>query len=156
MKELLKKFNYREQKRIAVINAEQQFLKAISKELKGVITDSEIDPRCPYEFMIIFVRTAKEARHFDPLALHNLTADGILWLCYPKKSSRLFTSRPERDNGWNSLNKLGFYGVRMISVDENWSAMRFRNIKYIKSTSSRYPKKVEKVEEVEKVEKDNI
>jgi len=141
MEELLKKLNYREQKRIAVINAEQQFLRAISKKLKGVIIDSEIDPRCPYEFMIIFIRRAKEARYYAPLALHNLTADGILWLCNPKKSSRLFTSGPERDKGWNSLNNLGFYGVRIISVDENWSAMRFRNIKYIKSTSSKYPKK---------------
>jgi hypothetical protein len=152
MKELLNKLNYREQKRIAVINAEQQFIRTISKELKGIITDSEIDPRCPYEFMIIFVRTAKEVKHFTPLALHNLTADGLLWLCYPKKSSRLFSLVPECDKGWNSLNKLGFYGVRMVSVDDNWSAIRFRNIKYIKSTSSRYPKKVE---EVEKVEKDN-
>ena len=141
MEELLKKLNYREQKRIAAINAEQQFLRAISKKLKGVITDSEIDPRCPYEFIIIFVRTAKEARYYAPLALHNLTADGILWLFYPKKSSRLYSLGLDRDKGWNSLNNLGFYGVRMVSVDENWSAIRFRNIKYIKSTSSRYPKK---------------
>ena len=141
MKELLKKLNYREQKRIAVVNAEQQFLRAISKELKGVITDNEIDPRCPYEFMIIFARTVKEAKHIAQLALHNLTADGILWLCYPKKKSGLHSSELERDKGWNCLNKFGFYGVRMVSVDENWSALRFRNIKYIKSTSSRYPKR---------------
>jgi hypothetical protein len=29
----------------------------------------------------------------------------------------------------------------MVSIDEDWSAIRFRNIKYIKSTSSRFPKK---------------
>ncbi len=141
MKELLKKLNYREQKRIAVINAEQQFSKAISKELKGVITDSEIDQRCPYEFIMIFAKSTLEIKHFAPMALHNLTADGILWFCYPKKNSKLHTKGLERDKGWEPLNKLGFYGVRMVSVNEDWSAMRFRNIKYIKSTSSRYPKK---------------
>lgn len=141
MKELLKKLNYREQKRIAIINAEQEFSQAVSKELKGVITDNEIDQRCPYEFIIIFVKSISKVRHFAPLALHNLTADGILWFCYPKKSSKLYSSGLERDKGWDSLNKLGFYGVRMVSVDDNWSAIRFRNIKYIKSTSSRYPKK---------------
>ncbi len=141
MKELLKKLNYREQKRIAVINAEQQFSQSISKKLKGVITDNEIDQRCPYEFIMIFVKSVSDVKHFAPMALHNLTADGILWLCYPKKSSRLNSSGLERDKGWDPLNKLGFYGVRIVSVDDNWSAMRFRNIKYIKSTSSRYPKK---------------
>lgn len=141
MKELLKKLNYREQKRIAVINGEQQFSQAVTKELKGVVTDNEIDQRCPYEFIIIFVKSVSNVRHFAPLALHNLTADGILWFCYPKKSSKLYSSGLERDKGWDSLNKLGFYSVRMVSVDDNWSAIRFRNIKYIKSTSSRYPKK---------------
>jgi hypothetical protein len=50
----------------------------------------------------------------------------------------LYTSGPERDRGWNALNDLGFHGIRMVAIDENWSAMRFRNIKYIKSTSKRF------------------
>jgi len=141
MKELLTKLNYKGYKRIAVMNADRQFLRAISKELRGVITDSEIDQRCPYEFIIIFVRSVSEVRHFAPLALHNLTADGVLWFCYPKKSSKLcYSSNPKRDCGWSALNNLSFYGVRMVAIDDDWSAIRFRNIKYIKSTSSRFPK----------------
>jgi hypothetical protein len=140
MTELLKKLNYKEYKRILLINAEESFLKAVSKELKGVITDNEIDQRCPYEFMMIFVRSVSEVSYFAPMALHNLTADGILWFCYPKKSSELYTSGPERDRGWNALNDLGFHGIRMVAIDENWSALRFRNIKYIKSTSKRFKK----------------
>ena len=141
MKELLKKLNYKGNNRIAVINAEPQFLRAVSKELKNVITDNEIDQRCPYEFIIIVVKSSSEIRHFAPMALHNLTADGILWFFYPKKSSGLHSSGLERDKGWDPLNNLGFYGIRMVSVDDDWSAMRFRNIKYIKSTSSRYKRK---------------
>ncbi|MCX6302405.1 MAG: hypothetical protein NTW82_09490 [Bacteroidia bacterium] len=138
MTELLKKLNYKEYKRILLINSEESFLKAVSKELKGVITDNEIDQRCPYEFMMIFARSVSEVSYFAPMALHNLTADGILWFCYPKKSSKLYTSSLERDRGWNALNDLGFHGIRMVTIDENWSAMRFRNIKYIKSTSKRF------------------
>jgi hypothetical protein len=140
MKELLGKLNYKGYKRILLINAEESFLKAVSKELKGVITDNEIDQRCPYEFMMIFVRSVSEVSNFAPMALHNLTADGILWFCYPKKSSELYASGPERDHGWNALNDLGFHGIRMVAIDENWSALRFRNIKYIKSTSKRFEK----------------
>ncbi len=140
MEELLRKLNYKDYKRIAVINAEEFFFRAISRELIGVITDNEIDQRCPYEFIIIFVRSVSEVSRFAPMALHNLTADGILWFCYPKKNSKLYSSGPERDCGWSALNDLGFHGIRMVSIDENWSAMRFRNIRYIKSTSRRFEK----------------
>ena len=141
MKDLLDKLNYKDYRRIAVINAEPKFLREASKELIGVIIDNEIDQRCPYQFMILFVRSASEVTDLAPKALHNLTADGVLWFCYPKKSSKIFSAGLERDKGWNTLNHLGFYGIRMVSIDEDWSAMRFRNIKYIKSTSSRFPKK---------------
>ena len=140
MKELLSKLNYKGQLRIAVINAEQSFYKAVADELKGVITDDDIDQRCPYDFMIIFVKSASEVEILAPVALHNLTADGILWFCYPKKSSVKKSSGLERDKGWKALNDAGFYGIRMVSVDENWSAMRFRNIRFIKSKSDRFPK----------------
>jgi len=139
MGELLKKLNYKGSKRIAVINPEEDFLKAISDELKDVITDKEIDQRYPYDFMLIFVKTVKEVDYYSPIALHNLTADGVLWFCYPKKSSKKYASELERDRGWKILNDLGFYGIRMVAVNEDWSAMRFRNAKYIKSTSGRYP-----------------
>jgi len=140
MRELLIKLNYKGNRRIAVLNAEDIFLKAVSEELQGVITDNEIDQRCPYEFIIIFVKTKVEVEYFTPIALHNLTADGILWFCYPKKSSKKYRSDLERDNGWKILNDAGFYGVRLVSVDENWSALRFRNKKFIKPTSSRFKK----------------
>ena len=140
MKELLRKLNYKGYNRILVLNADEGFIKNISDELKDVIVDIEIDQRCPYNFMIIFVKSVKTVENISPSALHNLTADGVLWFCYPKKSSRKLSSDLERDRGWKSLNDMGFHGIRMVSVDEDWSALRFRNIKYIKSTSDRYPK----------------
>jgi len=140
MKELLNKLNYKAQLRIAVINAEQSFYKALARELKGVITDDDIDQRCPYEFMILFVKSAADVDMLAPVALHNLTADGVLWFCYPKKSSKKYSSNLERDKGWKALNEAGFYGIRMVSIDDNWSAMRFRNIRFIKSKSDRFPK----------------
>jgi hypothetical protein len=140
MKELLNKLNYKGQLRIAVLNAEESFYMAVAKELKGVITDDDIDQRCPYEFMILFVKTAADVNQLAPVALHNLTADGILWFCYPKKTSKKYKSDLERDKGWKALNDAGFHGIRMVSVDDDWSAMRFRNIRFIKSASGRFPK----------------
>lgn len=138
MQTLLGKLNYKGQKRIAVINAENNFKIAPLKELKDVQVDNEIDPRYPYDFMIIFVRMASEVDKITPEALHNLAVDGILWFCYPKKSSKRFASDIGRDHGWESLNDLDFFGIRLVTIDEDWSAMRFRNKKFIKSTSDRF------------------
>jgi len=139
MNELLKKLNYKGYKRIALIKPEESFIKAISEELREVIIDNEIDQRYAYDFILIFVKTVKEVDHYSPRALHNLSADGILWFCYPKKNSKKYSSELERDRGWKMLNDLGFYGIKMVAIDEDWSGMRFRNIKYIKSASGRFP-----------------
>jgi hypothetical protein len=138
MKTLLEKLNYKGQKRIVVINAEKNFKLAPYKEIKDIQIDNEIDLRYPYDFMIIFVRKAPEVEEITPVVLHNLAVDGVLWFCYPRKSSKKHSSNIDRDHGWKALNDLEFFGIRLVSLDEDWSAMRFRNKKYIKTTSDRF------------------
>jgi hypothetical protein len=140
MRNLLDKLNYKGQKRISVINAEETFIVSISSELKDVIIDQKIDPRYPYEFIIIFVKSVSEVELIAPMTLHNLKADGVVWFCYPKKTSKKYSSDIDRDHGWKVLNNSGLYGIRLVAIDEDWSALRFRNIKYIKSTSGRFTK----------------
>jgi hypothetical protein len=137
MKNLLEKLNYKGQKRISIINAEEGFINSISGELVDVTVDTQIDPRYPYEFMLIFVKSIKDVEQVTPMTLHNLIADGILWFCYPKKTSKKFKSELDRDHGWKILNDSGLHGIRMVALDEDWSAFRFRNKKFIKSTSGK-------------------
>jgi hypothetical protein len=105
-----------------------------------VTIDQKIDPRYPYEFIIIFVKSVSEIEQIAPITIHNLKADGVLWFCYPKKTSKNFSSDIDRDHGWKVLNDSGFHGIRLVAIDKDWSALRFRNIKYIKSTSGRFEK----------------
>jgi hypothetical protein len=138
MKPLLEKLNYKGQQRIAVINAAPGFSLASAVDNPGIQIDDNIDQRFPYHFMIFFVSRVSEVEKFTPIALHNLVDDGILWFCYPKKTSVNYTSEIDRDHGWEPLNKAGLYGIRLVSVNDDWSAMRFRNRKYIKSSSDRF------------------
>jgi hypothetical protein len=140
MKNLLVKLNYKGQKRISIINAEEKFILLVSSEIEDVIIDQKIDPRYPYEFIIIFVKGISDVELFAPMTLHNLMADGVLWFCYPKKTSKKYSSDIDRDHGWKALNDSGLYGIRMVAIDEDWSALRFSNKKYIKSTSGRFNK----------------
>jgi hypothetical protein len=129
---LLKKLNYKGQSRIALINAGESFYILLQNELENVLIDKEIDPRYPYDFIIIFVKSVSEVESLSPIAIHNLLADGVLWFCYPKKTSKKYTSDISRDHGWKSLNDSGLHGIRLVAIDEDWSALRFRNAKFIK------------------------
>ena len=140
MNYLLTKLNYRSQPRIALLNADDDIYRMISEGNENLIIDKEVDLRYPYEFMILFVKKASEVEILAPLAIHNLVADGILWFCYPKKSSPRFKSDIDRDHGWNSLNESGLHGIRIVSVNDDWSALRFRNAKFIKSAKPFYTK----------------
>ncbi|HOK25528.1 MAG TPA: hypothetical protein P5320_10875 [Bacteroidales bacterium] len=134
MRDILQKLNYRNQGRIAILNAEKKFLRMIRSGRPELKIDTEIDPRFPYEFMIIFVRFLAEVDEIAPKAIHNLVSDGVLWFAYPnRKSSARIASDLDNAHGWEILLERGFDRVRQVIIDENWSAIRFRNIRYIKS-----------------------
>lgn len=138
MNNLLKKLNYKNNKRILILNSDENLKKIIAKELTDVQIDTEIDPRYPYEFMIVFVRLFSEVELYAPKALHNLISNGILWFAYPKKTSKKYSSDIDRDHGWEFLADRGFDKVRQVAIDEDWSAMRFRNVRFIKSAQNRF------------------
>ncbi len=62
-----------------------------------------------------------------------LVADPIVWIAYPKASSKKYTCAFNRDTGFGILGKYGFEGVRQVAIDEDWSALRFRKVNYIKN-----------------------
>jgi hypothetical protein len=59
--------------------------------------------------------------------------DAIVWFAYPKGTSKKYKSRIDRDHGWSVLGHEGFEPVRMVAIDEDWSAIRFRRANFIKN-----------------------
>jgi len=54
------------------------------------------------------------------------------WFAYPKGTSKRFRCEFNRDSGWHVLRSAGFDSVRMVAIDEDWSALRFRRRELIK------------------------
>ncbi len=48
-------------------------------------------------------------------------------------TSRKFRSDINRDGMWELLSRLGIRAVRQISIDDDWSALRFRGERYVKT-----------------------
>ncbi len=79
-----------------------------------------------HQFVQAFVRDARELEARWPDTLAAGAPDAVLWLCYPKRSSKVDTDLT-RDRGWAAVTADGYRGVRQISLDETWSALRFRH-----------------------------
>ena len=126
MEGIIQKLRFRNQERVAVINAPDTYLEQLASAMPGSQCDNNIDQRFLYGFMIVFVKNIIEIRDLSPDVLHNLSADGILWFVYPKKSDI------NRDHGWEPLEVKGFKPVSKVAIDDEMSALRFRNVAFIK------------------------
>jgi hypothetical protein len=66
-----------------------------------------------------------------------LEPDPVFWMAYPKKTSKKYKSEIHRDSGWMPFGDEGYEGVAMVSIDDNWSALRFRKVDFIKTMKRR-------------------
>ena len=133
MNTIFKKLNYRDAKTIHVLNAPDSF-KAAMNEMKIVTkVTATVAASSGISFLIAFATTQKEVNDVAGKVVPKLADDAIFWIAYPKKSSKKYTCGFNRDTGWQFLGALGYEGVRMVAIDEDWSALRFRRAEKIKN-----------------------
>lgn len=131
---LPKKLLYKPGYRICVVNAPEHFSFAKDElpEQVAIVTDLDAN----LDSVLLFAPSQEELSLHAARVLASLKDDGLLWVAYPKKSSKIKTDI-HRDAGWDVLNELKYFGVSLISIDDTWSAMRFRHEKYIKSLQTK-------------------
>lgn len=78
------------------------------------------------DYVVLFVNSRADLKKYLPLAQKWLKPEGIFWIAYPKKASGV-NSDIDRDHGWEPVIKAGFRSVRSVSIDEDWTALRFRS-----------------------------
>jgi hypothetical protein len=127
--DLLNKINHRDQT-IALVNVPPE----ISADIDALLAGAEITTTLPesVDFALVFVRTLDEVRRHGTAVLSRARGDAVVWFCYPKQTSKRYTCEFNRDTGWQVLADHRFEPVRQVALDEDWSALRFRNLDYIK------------------------
>ena len=117
---LAKKMKLKSNLKAAVINAPEDYVEtlrhdtALSPTLKG-----------KFDWIQIFVRNKAELDELAPKAARALRPDSMLWISFPKGSSRIQTDLT-RDKGWESLQALDLKWITLVSVNETWSAFALR------------------------------
>lgn len=135
MDDLLKKLCYKGQERIAVVEPPSTIKKKLENRLAGVQIDPFIDPRYLYDFILVFLHTSEEIYIIGPKAIHNLSPDGKLWIAYRKVASKKYPGQITKEKGWEHFEEAGLKLVSQAGIDKDWSAFRFRNKKFVKSSS---------------------
>ena len=126
------KLNLKDQKQILVINAPESFEPEL-KTLRGVAVQRDLKNSSNVGFSLAFVTKQKEVDTLGKAVAKKAEGDAVVWFAYPKGSSKKYKSEINRDAGWQVLGDAGFEPVRMVAIDEDWSAVRFRRADFIKS-----------------------
>ena len=130
MSPLFKKLNLGSQTEIHVQNAPSSFEPELTL-LEGVAVKRSVSGRS--QFAMAFVATEVELATASTKLAKACEGDAVLWMVYPKGTSKKYKCEFNRDSGWPLLDAAGFEPVRMVAVDQDWSALRFRRVEHIKT-----------------------
>lgn len=132
MNPIFKKLNFKDQKQLHILNVPPAFAPVMS-DMHGIASiKTTLSSTKEVEFFLGFVTKQKEVDDLTRLVTSLLKEDGLLWFAYPKGTSKKYTCDFNRDTGWKELGKQGFEPVRIVAIDDDWSALRFRKAEKIK------------------------
>ena len=120
---LPKKLQMKAGQRAILINAPADYLEKLGSLPEGVELVTEPEGR--FDFVQVFVKNLADVQKFVPEAAKLVKHDALLWIAYPKGGTKAGTD-VNRDILWNAIAQYDLTGVTLISLDEVWSAMRFR------------------------------
>jgi hypothetical protein len=126
------KLNLKDHKQIVVLDSPSSFESELAA-LKGVEIIRDLKKAKQMTFCLTFVTTQEQVDTLAPAIARKAEGDAIVWFAYPKGTSKKYKSQIDRDHGWNALGREGFESVRMVAIDEDWSAKRYRRAGFIKN-----------------------
>jgi len=110
----------------AIVAAPAEYLKQLWPLPAGVTVATDL--RGKYDWVQVFVKSRIELERLAPRAIRALKSESILWISFPKGSSKIQTDLT-RDEGWDVLQKSDLKWITLISVNETWSAFAMRPYK---------------------------
>jgi hypothetical protein len=131
MPNIFDKLNLAGRAEILVLNAPASFESALQL-LRGVRILRGLGDAESVRFALAFVTRRVELSRVSVALAGKASGDALLWFAYPKGTSARYQCDFNRDTGWDALRELGFDSVRQVAIDEDWSAVRFRRIEFIK------------------------
>ncbi|MCK0130554.1 DUF3052 domain-containing protein [Flavobacteriaceae bacterium F08102] len=119
---LAKKLGIKEGFTIKLVNAPEHYLSLFADFPSN--TETVIDPHRKKNFIHYFTKSIKELKADIDQLRQELEQNGILWVSWPKKASKV-----ETDLDGNIVRELGLNNglvdIKVCAVDEVWSGLKF-------------------------------
>jgi len=128
--DFFKKLHVEPKQRFLALNVPVGYVLALA-DATGVAADTQAKRGDSYDCVHLFVTRVSELDLFGPVALNALVDDGFFWVSYPKKSSNI-PSEMTRDSKWDLLMKEGWQPVSVLSINDDWTCLRFRHSTNVK------------------------
>jgi hypothetical protein len=125
---LVKKLRIQPGQRLLILNPPSGYIESLGDLPEGVEVSEK--PEGKFDFVHLFVRDSTEFADLSPKAMDAVKYDGLLWISYPKRSSKVATDLT-RDVMWDLMADTGLRPVTQVSIDEVWSALRFRPVEMV-------------------------
>jgi hypothetical protein len=123
---LIKKLGIKSKQRVLLLNAPEGYSEQIGTllpvDVELVTTPVSSDN---FDLVLQFVRNKADVEKDIPKTIELVQPGGRLWISYPKQSSKV-TTDINRDILWKIFPNSEWRPVTQISIDETWSALRFR------------------------------
>jgi hypothetical protein len=128
---LWKKLNLKDGLRVAVVDTYGAMAEHVAAlDAAHAATNA---PKADTGFFLALATTLAEVEAHARAAAGLGGDDPVVWVAYPKGTSKRHRCEFNRDTGWSAMGEAGFEPVRQVAIDDDWSALRFRRVKNIKT-----------------------
>jgi hypothetical protein len=118
---LAKKLGFREGSRVRISSAPENYLSLVSPRPENVLISKAL--RKEIDIWHFFTRSSAELNEQLPKLMQAISQDGMIWVSWPKKASRVPTDVTE-DLIRKVALPLGLVDVKVCAVDDTWSGLK--------------------------------
>ena len=127
-KTLAEKLKMKPGMQVLILNAPDGFIEQLGPlpDKVEVVNEADGDFEAEsFDMVHLFAKSISELERLAQKAISAVKYDKLLWISYPKISGKIDTNI-NRDKGWDVVTNAGLKGVAQVSIDDTWSALRFR------------------------------
>jgi hypothetical protein len=133
------KLQFKEEKNVLIqglpSSIEKQFAKlSYSKNVTPLLRTKKVD------FALVFAVNVNQLCNIMKDVLPALHSESKLWIAHPKATSKI-VSDLSRDCNWDVLSTAGYEGIRQVTLDHVWTAMRFQKTENLPNKSRSFSEK---------------
>ena len=118
---------------IVILNEPLDFEDAI-KQLNNIRVVESLVVLSEVDFALVFVENKKQLENRMETLLPKLVGDAIVWIAFPQTSPDDGDFHSLDNEDWSIFGDYQLKPIKHMKLNGNWSAVRFRKTRFIKSS----------------------